>query len=91
MLERALQSDPPVFCHISVEQPVDPGTSSAARLPGALVGDNFVLALGTLVQVCMSVAGRLANCLTDCLTDCLPQWVQRCGCERGGVARGCTG
>ncbi|KIZ02638.1 hypothetical protein MNEG_5321 [Monoraphidium neglectum] len=51
MLERALQSDPPVFCHISVEQPVDPGTSSAARLPGALVGDNFVLALGTLVQI----------------------------------------
>lgn len=51
LLERALKSDDKIFAHVAAEQPVDPGSSSAARLPGALVGSNYVLALGTLVQI----------------------------------------
>ncbi|KAI8472564.1 MAG: hypothetical protein J3K34DRAFT_205940 [Monoraphidium minutum] len=51
LLERALKADPPVFCHVAVEQPIDPGSSTTARLPGALVGGDFALALATLVQV----------------------------------------
>jgi hypothetical protein len=51
MLERVLKADPPVFGHVVVEQPLDPGSSSAAKAPGALVGEDFALALATLVQV----------------------------------------
>lgn len=39
-----------MFAHVVAEQPLDPGTSSGARLPGALVGDGFALTLATLVQ-----------------------------------------
>ena len=46
-----LKSEPAVFCHVVAEQPLDPGSSSGRRLPGALVGDGFALALATLVTV----------------------------------------
>lgn len=56
-----LKADHQVFGHVVVEQPIDPGSHSASKLPGALVGSDFALTLGTLVQVRCWCVGGLPN------------------------------
>jgi hypothetical protein len=55
MLEEVLASPHRLFAHVVVEQPV---TVDAARRPGALVTEDYVMCMATLVKVRSQGGGR---------------------------------